>query len=243
MPPPDPTEPQLPSFRRAPGLAETVARYLRRTIAEGAFKPAQKLPSEASLAASFNVSRPIVREAISQLRFEGLVRSHQGAGVFVSETGASSLFSLAAHDLTDPRSLAQTYQLRMILELGAARLAARHRRHEHLTAMGCALADLEEAVEKGSDGVEADIAFHLSIADASGNEQLSGLMRMLCGAIRGSIAAARSNSLRSGIEIMRDVEGQHRRIFDAIRGGDETEADAAMFAHLRYTADQLRLTI
>lgn len=231
------------SLRRAPGLAETLARHLRAAITGGSFGPGEKLPTEAALAAGFGVSRPVVREAIAQLRYEGLLRTQQGRGVFVSETGAGTLFSLALEDLSDPRTLAQIYQLRMIIEIGAARLAARHATRPQKAALRRALAALDEAVAAGADGIEPDIAFHLAIAQASGNDQLAALMRMLYGGLRKSIAVARRNSERAGTETIREVQAQHRAVQEAIVAGDEGAAEAAMQRHLEFTAGQLQLRL
>jgi DNA-binding FadR family transcriptional regulator len=231
------------SLRRAPGLAEMLARRLRASIVEGTFGPGEKLPTEAALAQSFGVSRPVVREAIAQLRFEGLVRSQQGSGVFVSESGASTLFSIGSEDLSDPRTLAQIYQLRMILEMGAAGLAARHATRSHKVALKRAFTALDEAVAKGTDGIEPDIAFHIAIAEASRNDQLAALMRMLYGGLRKSISIARRNSSADGAETVARVQQQHRAVFEAIMASDATAAEEAMRLHLAFTADQLRLRL
>jgi GntR family transcriptional repressor for pyruvate dehydrogenase complex len=239
----DAASPAAGGLQRAPGLAEALARHLRAAIVEGSFGPGEKLPTEAALAESFGVSRPVVREAIAQLRFQGLVVSQQGRGVFVSETGAGTLFSLDAADLSDPQTLAQIYQLRMILEIGAARLAARHATRGRKAALRRALAALDQTVTRGGDGIAADIAFHLAIAEASGNDQLAALMRMLYGSLRKSISVARRNSEREGPETVLRVQEQHHALCAAILDGDEDGAEAAMRRHLVFTAGQLRLKL
>jgi GntR family transcriptional repressor for pyruvate dehydrogenase complex len=229
--------------KRRPALAETVARHLRQAIASGTFRPEEKLPPEAALAASFAVSRPVIREAIAQLRVDGLVRSRQGVGVFVSDSGAVRRFGIDAGEMADPRALAQIYQLRMMVEIGAAGLAARNRKRKALKAMHRALAGIAAAIAEGTDGVEPDIAFHLSIAEASGNDYLAQFLGMLSGALRESIAVARGNTRRGGAAAELAVQAQHEAILEAIEAGDAAAAEAAMGAHLRYTADQLGLRI
>jgi GntR family transcriptional repressor for pyruvate dehydrogenase complex len=230
-------------LQRAPGLAEALARHLRAAISEGGFGPGEKLPTEAALAKSFGVSRPVVREAIAQLRSQGLVSSQQGRGVFVSETGAGMLFSLNAADLWDSRTLAQIYQLRMILEIGAARLAARHAKRSQKMKLRRALAALDQTVATGGDGIAADIAFHLAIAEASGNDQLAALMRMLFGSLRKAISVARRNSEHEKTETVRRVQEQHHAVCAAVLDGAEDQAEAAMRRHLHFTAGQLHLKL
>ncbi len=232
---------QMPVFQKPPGLAHEIARYLRRAIAEGKFKPGEKLPGEQTLAGSFGVSRSVVREAVSQLRYEGLINSHQGLGVFVSETGSPSSFVIDPSTLSTPEALTQLFELRMSLEVDAAALAAKRRTKKHLTVMRAAIADMALAVEKGEDGVGPDIAFHRVIADASGNTYFATLVRMLNDNIRTSIQLARKNTAREGRRIAELVEEQHAEIFQAIADGDPERAKMASLRHLEYTAKQLGL--
>lgn len=86
-PAPDAWEPGGPLRRDDPrGLAHAVAARLRTAIADGALTPGAKVPSEAQLSRGYEVSRTVVREAVSQLRAEGLVETFQGRGSFIAAT-------------------------------------------------------------------------------------------------------------------------------------------------------------
>jgi GntR family transcriptional repressor for pyruvate dehydrogenase complex len=233
----------VPSFQKAPGLAQEIARYLRSAIADGKFKPGEKLPAEQTLATSFGVSRSVIREAVSQLRYEGLINSHQGLGVFVSESGRPSSFIIDSSALAEPAALAQIFELRMSLEADAAALAAKRRTKKHLAAMKAALAEVALAIERGEDGVGPDIAFHRVIAEATGNTYFTALVRILNDNIRTSIFVARSNTAREGRHIAELVEAEHLAIFQAISNGDPVKAREASLAHLEHTAKQLNLVL
>jgi len=234
---------KVPSFQKAPGLAHDIARYLRGAIAEGKFKAGEKLPGEQTLAKNFGVSRSVVREAMSQLRYEGLINSHQGLGVFVSDTGSPSSFVIDATSLTEPAALAQIFELRMSLEADAAALAAKRRTKKQLAAMKAALRDMELAIERGEDGVEPDIAFHRAIAEATGNTYFATLVKILNDNIRSSIFVARLNTAREGRSVADYVQTEHIAIYQAIADADPVTAREASRAHLMHTAKQLNLSL
>ncbi|QRM33067.1 FadR/GntR family transcriptional regulator [Microvirga sp. VF16] len=233
----------VPSFQKAPGLAHEIARYLRSAIADGKFKPGEKLPAEQTLATSFGVSRSVIREAVSQLRYEGLIKSYQGLGVFVSETGSPSSFVIDSAALAESGALAQIFELRMTLEADAAALAAKRRTKKHLDAMKGALAEMALAIERGEDGVAPDIAFHRVIAEATGNTYFAALVRILNDNIRTSIFVARLNTAREGRYIADLVQAEHAAIYQAILNRDPVKAREASRTHLEHTAKQLKLVL
>src|SRR5579875_596620 len=75
----------FPRITTSPALTDRVAHALLEKIDSGAFPPGSRLPSELTLAEEFGVSRTVLREAISRLKYEGVVEGRQGSGVFVTE--------------------------------------------------------------------------------------------------------------------------------------------------------------
>jgi len=73
------------AVERSPRLPEEVVSSLSAAIAKGELRPGDKLPSEFELAADFGVARTVVREAISQLKYDGVIESRQGVGAFVAQ--------------------------------------------------------------------------------------------------------------------------------------------------------------
>src|SRR6516164_10632889 len=124
---------------RPPNLPSQVARMISDEILAGRFRVGDRLPTERELAETFGVSRNVVREAIARLRFEGAVEPRQGSGVFVLGNQVNSALRLDAEILRDCSLFANLFELRSILEVEAAGLAAARRGRKHLTAIGAAL--------------------------------------------------------------------------------------------------------
>ena len=119
---------------RDANLPVQVARRISGQILDGRLKPGDRLPTEQELAAIFDVSRNVVREAIARLRAEGIVRSRQGAGVFVVEMRAQPSLRLDAEELQGRQEIQMLFELRGVLEIAAAGFAAERRTEEGLTA-------------------------------------------------------------------------------------------------------------
>ena len=152
------------ALERTPSLPEEVARVLREEIDAGAFAPGNRLPTEQKLSERFHVSRPVIRKAVSRLKYDGLVTSHQGRGVFVAPLATRHAFRIEPAALDDWKDLSEIFELRMTLEAEAAAIAALRRKRAHLSVMDDAITAMEDAVRHKIDGVDADAAFHGSIA-------------------------------------------------------------------------------
>ena len=128
--------------KAAQPLTTSITAWLKLQIEQRQLRPGDKLPSEKQLCAQFSVSRSVVREAVSQLKSEGLVSSHQGRGVFVNERGKRQSFRLDPTQLNDEEDLAYVLELLITIEVAATRLAAIRRTPEDLKRIKHALIDL-----------------------------------------------------------------------------------------------------
>src|SRR3978361_1321752 len=115
---------KLRKVSRGPHLPALVASSITREIARGRLKPGDQLPTEQALAVTFGVSRNVVREAIARLRFEGLIWSQQGRGAFVSDAPTATVLKIEHDDRAPAEAFASLFQLRGLLEIPAAFLAA-----------------------------------------------------------------------------------------------------------------------
>ena len=115
-------------IRRSEHLPARIAQQIGRDIAEGRILPGEKLPTEHVLAKGFGVSRSVVREAIAQLRNEGLVETRQGVGAFVTELQARASIRIEQDDLHDRQSFRDLFQLRLPLEIEEIGRASRRER-------------------------------------------------------------------------------------------------------------------
>jgi DNA-binding FadR family transcriptional regulator len=121
---------------RAPNLPSQVARLISDEIPAGRFKPGDRLPTERELAETFGVSRNVVREAIAKLRFEGAVEPRQGSGVFVLGNKAHLALRIDTEIWRNTRLFSNLFELRSILEVEAAGLAAARRTRSQLAESG-----------------------------------------------------------------------------------------------------------
>ena len=230
---------------RPKSLALGLVRALEDRIRAGALAAGDKLPTEAAIMAEFEVSRTVVREAISKLQAAGLVETRHGIGTFVLGLGEGGPFRIGAEQMATLTDVIAVLELRIGIETEAAALAAQRRTEAQLTAMRAAVAAFAEATEAGRDAVTADFQFHLEIARATGNPHFEHLMATLG---RQSIPRARLASLRAAGDedpvAQRDyllrVNAEHESILDAIAARDGEAARAAMRTHLANSRERRR---
>lgn len=223
-----------PAHRRS--LGEMVFDRMFRAIKSGAYSPDERLPTEHDLAAEFQVSRPVVREALRKLREQGLIYSRQGAGSFVRQLGIRQPLGFGAvENITD---LHRCYEFRLMLEPASAEAAAERYRPETLAAISAALAEMRDATARQRHREDADFAFHLAIARASENQYFSKAME----ALESHIAVGmqfHGVSIKQTVGGLEHVYAEHLAIHDAIRDRDGAKARDLMAAHLRGSRDRL----
>ena len=130
---------------RGPNLPSQVAQMISDEIVGGRIKAGERLPTERELAESFGVSRNVVREAIAKLRFEGVVETRQGVGVFVLGEESRSVLRIDAEILRDNSLMRSLFELRSIIEVEAAGLAAVRRSRSDLAAIKSAMLALDSS--------------------------------------------------------------------------------------------------
>jgi GntR family transcriptional regulator, transcriptional repressor for pyruvate dehydrogenase complex len=212
-------------------LAQSVVEGLKRHILAGDLPPGAKLPSEKDLIEEYAVSRTVVREAVSRLQAEGLVETFQGRGSFVLAVPEPSTFRLETSALRSHRDVLAMLDFRIGVESEAAALAARHARPRTAKAVREALAEFAAA---GPDtAVEADFAFHRSIAVATGNrfyvDLLDSLGPMMILLPRTRLGEEYTHTDAAHVD---RVLREHDNIAAAVLDGDEETARAAMRVHL-----------
>src|SRR3990167_3984206 len=227
--------------RRARGLVNEVVESLAASIREGAIPPGAKLPTESEIVARFDVSRTVVREAISRLQANRLVETRHGVGTFALAPQSSGNFQIADVDFATVADVIALLELRISLETEAAGLAAQRRTEANLQAMQAMLDAFQTSILEDSDAVPSDFSFHMEVAKATGNRHFADLMTYLGTMI---IPRTRINTAISAPEgrlnYLRRVHGEHEYIFNAIRNQDADAARAAMRTHLANSKDRLR---
>jgi GntR family transcriptional repressor for pyruvate dehydrogenase complex len=227
-------------FEKIPAraLSDAVAQQLLGQIDKGVFARGGKLPTEAVLAQQFGVSRTVIREAVSRLKNEGVVQPRQGSGVFVAAQGAVRPLRIDYAEAVEGDAVLQILALRRAIEAEVASEAAQRRSAADLAALDAALAALDRAVAEGRDGVAEDVAFHRTIAEATGNPYFLKTLVFLNQYLEaGTLVTRRNEACRA--DFSREVRDEHAAIVAAIRAGDAPAARHAAATHLHNAARRL----
>ncbi|MEP0249704.1 MAG: FCD domain-containing protein, partial [Roseobacter sp.] len=184
------------------------------------------------LVEQFGVSRTVIREAVSSLRVDGLVKAHQGRGVFVCEDISQQPFRLCSKDLSEKDHLVQAMELRMHMEVANAELAALRRTDANIQSMEAALQKQHAAHLAGELGQKEDFSFHLAIANATGNSYMIDFLRFL-GPFIIPANAMHQMDPKELPDYQNSLRTEHLAIAEAIKAGDTEKAGAEMRNHLR----------
>jgi len=215
---------------RTSRLYEQIVQQIEESILEGRLKPGDQLPAERELAQQFGVSRTAVREAVKALREKGLVEAYTGRGTFVTDGTSQAIrqsLDLMAK-IGQPDGSTHLAEVRAILEPEIAALAATRAEEQHIATMREACAVMERTKHDPDAFIEADLDFHLSLAEAAANPIILSLIDSIVGLLREQ--RMRIFNVDGGPE-----RGQfhHKRILEAMERRDPKMAREAMQAHLQ----------
>lgn len=220
---------------------QEVVQHLSQLIQNGQLQPGDKLPTESAIMGDMQVSRTVVREAISRLQASGQVETRHGIGTFVIETPATDNFRIAEQDMATVDDVIAVLELRISLETEAAGLAAERASPEQLTTMAQALQAFSDAIRADSDAVPSDFQFHMEVAKATGNRHFADLMTYLGTHIIPRTRINTADQAPEGKQVyLERVHSEHERIYKAIRQHDTEAARAAMRTHLANSRERLR---
>ncbi|WP_309086196.1 FCD domain-containing protein [Chelativorans sp.] len=212
-------------------LADAVFEAIADAVFEGRLAPGDPLPSEGEIAREFGVSKPIAREALRQLAGAGLVHTQQGKVARVKALNGEPLERFYGFAIRSSlQRLREANEMRLVVETGIARLAARRRAPEGLKVMKAAVDDMERALLNPEAFTEADIAFHHGLALATGNTMIRVQVEGLRSVQRevSELFSRRSN--RTEADWAATVE-RHRAIYLVIDAGNEDGAEKAIVKH------------
>lgn len=217
-------------------LSDLVFERMHRAIKSGAYQPDERLPTEHDLAIEFEVSRPIIREALRRLREQGFIYSRRGAGSFVRAVGMRE--PLGFGQLENVADLLNCYEFRLAVEPAAAAAAAERHDVANLAAIRLALELMRDATNRQSHREDADFQFHLAIARAAQNSYFYTAME----ALKDHIAIGmkfHGASLKRETAGLTRVFGEHEAIAEAIAARDGTSAKRLMHEHLTGSRERL----
>lgn len=214
-------------------LSDLVLQRLVDLLIDRGLKPGDALPSEGELARTFEVSKPVVREAMHRLVSMGVIEIRQGRPTTIRAMNSEPLELFFRFAMRASRQgLREAVELRRALETQIAPLAAARITDAEVAALRSILAQMHAARDDAEAWVEADVRFHLSLADAAGNSLIVFLIEALRGTMEETIRVM--NAQRA----LRDPDAtwrRHEAIVAAVAGRDASAARRAMEVHFDAT--------
>jgi GntR family transcriptional repressor for pyruvate dehydrogenase complex len=221
-------------------LYEQIVQQIEQRILSGQLKVGDRLPPERELAEQFGVSRTAVREAVKALHEKGLLQIQPGRGTFIANGATRVVRHSFDMMMRSGRSngLANLVEVREILEPEIAALAAARAHEEHIGAMRQAVVTMDGALTDPKAFIEADLDFHLALAEATQNmiilSLIDSVVDLLCEQ-RARIFRVDGGPQRGQIH--------HRRILAAVVKHDPEAARQAMRAHLHQVREDSEASV
>jgi DNA-binding FadR family transcriptional regulator len=220
-----------------------VVEWLGLRIVSGEFAAGSQLPNEGDLAARLAVSRGGVREAIKALAAKGLVEPRPRLGTRVLPRPEWNLMDRDVIEwhghAADIAFLNDLMELRLMVEPGAARLAAERADEQQVALLEAAYAGMAAHADnlpaEEDSFVEADLAFHLTVLRASGNQLIEQLGRLLETGLHHALEA--TSHLPGGVKATLPL---HKAVLNAIRAGKPAAAERATKRLLDTTVEAIR---
>ena len=216
--------------------SDEVVQQIESLILEGVLRVGDRLPGERELAPQFEVSRPILRDALKALEARGLLVSRHGGGTFVADV-IGQVFSKPVMDLvaTHPKAAADYMEYRREIEAVAAEYAARRATADDRAMLGQIVGRMQAAHQGGDFEEEAaiDVDFHNAIGECAHNiillHTLRACYRILSdGVFHNRLMIYRLPDARDRLLV------QHRAIHDAVARGNPEAARTAAVEHIRF---------
>jgi GntR family transcriptional regulator, transcriptional repressor for pyruvate dehydrogenase complex len=222
---------------------QTIASRIVQLIAETGLQPGDRLPTERELVSTLGASRHTISQAVKALEVSGVLQPRQGSGIYVTRTSPPAATGII--DVTvrgDPHQVEQLCEFRTTLEMQTARLAAERINPRQLRAIEEAALGTQTHVENHEARARADAAFHMGIAEATGNEYLIS-----------AVSTVVRVNFWAGDSVMGSDGGapgspyiaaeQHLKIFQAIRDGNPDAAALGMQEHIQTTLKSYLLEV
>ena len=209
-------------------LYRQVAEQIQSSVMRGELNAGDRLPSERDLAEQLGVSRTVIRDALRLLEERGLIRINIGDGTYVSEIQPKSISeSISLYVRQKQTSYAHLAQVRRMIEVEIAALAAKNATPEDIERLEQAVQDAEQKIHSLREFVPSDIHFHRLLAEASQNPLLPMLLAPISEPLHD--LSSRASSLPGAPE---DALTHHKNILKCVKERDWRGARHAMNNHL-----------
>lgn len=222
-----------------PKASAVVYETILGQIIEGKWPVGTKLPTVEKLAVLFQVGRSTIREALASLKAKGWIDVRHGGGSFVLKDKEPANEIWQAPEIHDIQQLKSWIELRYILETESASLAAKRRTQEQLDNLKRISQEMM-ALQEESLLDEADIRFHIAIAEASGNPLLAGTLESLFSSMGPIMRESRRLWLFAEQSEASRLSEEHFLLVEAISLGVPVVAKERMAFHLRKVEQTLK---
>jgi GntR family transcriptional regulator, transcriptional repressor for pyruvate dehydrogenase complex len=217
---------------------ESLVGIILNQLQAGKIQPSSRLPSQRAMAKTFGVSRSSIREALNTLSGMGYLSSIQGRGTFIREDIPVEAPQIARVGSSfTAGSILELMEARELLESKAAELAATRASKEDLQQIHEAVQRIGRSGEDVSRFFDADLAFHLALAKASGNQTISEMIKAL---IEKVLSYHKHFRATSTCEVRASTHKTACRLLACLKKGQGPEAAAEMRNHLNLVSAQLR---
>lgn len=220
-------------------LSAAIVDRIKASIDRGELRPGDRLPPERELARHLGVSRLSVREAIKVLCAMGLLEVRPGEGTFVRRATADSLVDpvLLGH-LVEEGTLVELTEVRMVIEVEMAGLAAARATDEDIEALTAIHQRMADQIARGENFLDADREFHVALCEATRN----GVLQKVYEGIMDLIDHLRRRTYHvPGVDIR--ARDTHQAILDAVRARDPAAARDAMRRHMESVRRDLEVIL
>lgn len=224
-------------------LPDEVATAIMEAIETGQLRSGDRLPTEIDLSKRFGVARTVVREAISLLRYDGIVDSRRGVGAFVSDRQQRSAFRISPACFEKRKRIIQLLQLRTGVQSGASALAAEMRSQSQMQGIQDVFLSMEAADKRGPENalenrVDSELLLYRKIAEASGNEYYVEVTAMIETNIQNNLRSAFLKNAAAS-EFGPSIIDEHRAVIQALEDQDVEAARTATRVRFEKAAARL----
>jgi GntR family transcriptional regulator, transcriptional repressor for pyruvate dehydrogenase complex len=220
-------------------LRDRAAEAILDMVISGGLSPGERLPPERELCERLGVSRTVVREALNLVEARGLISIEHGRGAVVSGGEPRAVRDTLGLLLrVQPKTLWELLEMRGILEVEVAGLAAERAGPGDLEEMRAQVERMRGSIDAPEGYVDADVEFHARLARAAQNGVLLTMLEPVVDLLRASrqVSAARpGNAQRALLE--------HEGILASVESGDAEGARREMRGHLANTARDIDAAI
>lgn len=217
---------------------DSVISFIKEQLISGALKEGDMLLPERELAATLNVSRPVLREALRALAIIGAVEIQHGIGTVVRAPNASTLGDFFSVGLAHhARVVEDVMEARVAIECQSIRLACRNATSADLGLLAQSIDTIRATVGDPEAGAMADFDFHRTLVFAGRSETLISIY----GVISDLMLRSHLNRRRdvAAVEVITEnIVQAHIEIYRAVEARNPDAADRVLRAHFAIGADQ-----